>query len=48
MPDWTPPVSTMSEERYTLLQLVKLCKRYQVGLLSWNAAIQYSGLPIVV
>jgi len=41
MPDWTPPISTMSEERHTILQLIKLCKRYQVGMLAANAAIQF-------
>ncbi|MBZ5584733.1 MAG: hypothetical protein LAQ30_21480 [Acidobacteriia bacterium] len=41
MTGWIPPVSVMSEERDAILQLVKLCKRYQVGLLAANAAIQF-------
>jgi|HubBroStandDraft_6_1064221.scaffolds.fasta_scaffold1421619_1 hypothetical protein len=40
MTDWAPRVSIMSEERDTLLQLIKLCKRYQVGLLATNEAVR--------
>jgi hypothetical protein len=41
MTGWIPPISVMSEERDTILRLVKLCKRYQVGLFAANAAIQF-------
>ncbi|HVI07799.1 MAG TPA: hypothetical protein VND65_05845 [Candidatus Binatia bacterium] len=40
MTEWIPPVSAMSEERYAILQLVRLCKRYQARAMATGTALQ--------
>lgn len=40
MTEWIPPVAVMTEERDAILQLVKLCKRYQVQARTTMAALE--------